>query len=172
MQRITMKTSTIFIGKGDRTQVFHSVNDVPHELRQELEASTNGFNSATILIADRRGRQEIIRALNGLPTGLRTRLSTSLQAGTEHAESSSTGALQATSPEASATGIGITLPSHITPGRSLARFLQRSSRPNSRSRVVEVLDAMRAHPPSPKLLAAILIPAAIGLLAWLALSTR
>lgn len=80
MQRVTLKTSTIFIGKGDRTHVFHSVNEVPLGLRKELDASTNGFNSATILIADRRGREEIRRALNGLPTALRTRLAPSLSA--------------------------------------------------------------------------------------------
>ena len=73
-----MKTSTIFIAKGGKTRVYHSVNDVPAPLRKELEESTNSFNSATILIADRRGRQEIVRALNGMPSGLRTRLSSSL----------------------------------------------------------------------------------------------
>lgn len=80
MQRVTFKTSTIFIGKGEQTHVFHSVNEVPQGLRKELEESTNGFNSATILIADRRGREEIRRALNGLPTALRTRLAPSLSA--------------------------------------------------------------------------------------------
>jgi hypothetical protein len=78
MQRVTVKTSTIFIAKGNRTKVYHSVNEVPPRLRKELEASTNGFNSATILIADRRGREEILRVLNGLPTNLRTRLASSL----------------------------------------------------------------------------------------------
>src|SRR5579864_9803556 len=78
MHRVTVKTSTIFIAKGGRTQVFRSVNDVPPRLRKELEESTNSFNSATILIADRRGREEILRALNGLPSGLRTRLASSL----------------------------------------------------------------------------------------------
>jgi len=78
MNRLTVKTSTIFIAKGGKTQVFRSVNDVPPRLRKELEASTNSFNSATILIADRRGREEIVRALNGLPSGLRTRLASSL----------------------------------------------------------------------------------------------
>ncbi len=76
--RVTVKTSTIFIAKGGRTQVFRSVNDVPPQLRKELEQSTNSFNSATILIADRRGREEIMRALHGMPSGLRTRLATSL----------------------------------------------------------------------------------------------
>ena len=76
--RVTVKTSTIFIAKSGKTQVFRSVNDVPPKLRKELEESTNSFNSATILIADRRGRQEIVRALHGLPSSLRTRLATSL----------------------------------------------------------------------------------------------
>src|SRR5262245_25065728 len=78
MHRVTVKTSTIFIAKGGRTRVYRSVNDVPKPLREQLEQSTNGFNSATILIADRRGREEIVRALNGLPSGLRTRLASSL----------------------------------------------------------------------------------------------
>jgi hypothetical protein len=78
MHRVTVKTSTIFIAKGNRTRVYRSVNEVPPRLRRELEASTNGFNSATILIADRRGREEIVRVLNGLPASLRTRLASSL----------------------------------------------------------------------------------------------
>jgi hypothetical protein len=78
MNRVTVKTSTIFIAKGGKTQVYRSVSEVPPKLRKELEESTNSFNSATILIADRRGREEIVRALNGLPSALRTRLATSL----------------------------------------------------------------------------------------------
>ena len=79
MQRVTIKTSTIFIAKRGSTKVFRSVSDVPPGLRKELEDSTNSLNSATILIADRRGRQEILRVLSGLPSGLRTRLASSLQ---------------------------------------------------------------------------------------------
>jgi hypothetical protein len=78
MHRMTVKTSTIFISKGARTRVYRSVSEVPQRLRKELEESTNGFNSATILIADRRGRKEILRALQGLPSALRTRLAASL----------------------------------------------------------------------------------------------
>jgi len=79
MHRFTLKTSTIFIAKGRKTRVYRSVQEVPKRLRQELEESTNGFNSATILIADRRGREEIVRALHGLPSALRSRLAPSLK---------------------------------------------------------------------------------------------
>jgi hypothetical protein len=78
MHRVTVKTSTIFIAKTGRTQVYRSVGEIPARLRKELEQSTNSFNSATILIADRRGREEIVKALNGLPSNLRSRLANSL----------------------------------------------------------------------------------------------
>src|SRR5579862_473806 len=78
MHRVTVKTSTIFIAKSGPTQVFRSVSEIPDRLRKELEESTNSFNSATILIADRRGREEIVKALNGLPSNLRSRLANSL----------------------------------------------------------------------------------------------
>jgi hypothetical protein len=78
MHRVTVKTSTIFIAKSGRTQVYRSVSEIPERLRKELEESTNSFNSATILIADRRGREEIVKALNGLPSSLRSRLANSL----------------------------------------------------------------------------------------------
>ena len=79
MARVTVKSSTIFISVGDKTQVFRSVEDVPPRLRKKLEQSTNGINSATILIADRRGREEIVRAIRGLPSGVRSRFASSLR---------------------------------------------------------------------------------------------
>jgi len=78
MSRVTLKSSTIFISVGNKTEVFRSVEDVPPSLRKRLEQSTNGINSATILIADRKGKEEIVRAIRGLPSGLRSRLTTSL----------------------------------------------------------------------------------------------
>jgi hypothetical protein len=78
MHRVTVKTSTIFIAKRGQTQVYRSVGEIPAKLRKELEESTNSFNSATILIADRRGREEIVKALNGMPSNLRSRLANSL----------------------------------------------------------------------------------------------
>ena len=95
MQRVTVKTSTIFIAKGGRTRVYRSVSEIPQRLRKELDESTNGFNSATILIADRRGRKEILRALQGLPSALRTRLAASL---TPSQDSAATPAVKARRP--------------------------------------------------------------------------
>ena len=79
MSRVTLKSSTIFISVGNKTEVYRSVDDVPPSLRKRLEQSTNGINSATILIADRKGKEEIVRAIRGLPSSLRSRLTTSLR---------------------------------------------------------------------------------------------
>lgn len=72
MSRLTLRTSTIFIAAGDKTKVYRNLKDVPPKLRRKLVQSTSGANSATILIADRRGRQELARAVRGLPNGLAT----------------------------------------------------------------------------------------------------
>ncbi len=63
MERLTTKCSTILIAVGDQTQVYHSIEDIPGELRERLLASTRGDSAATILIADRGGREEILRTI-------------------------------------------------------------------------------------------------------------
>ena len=62
-----VKTSTILIASGERQTVFRSVEDVPETLKRQLIRSTNGLNSATIVIADRQGRKEIAKAIRSLP---------------------------------------------------------------------------------------------------------
>ena len=57
-----MKTSTILISANDTEGVYRSVQEIPEALRKKLLRSTNSVNSRTILIADRRGRQEIEKA--------------------------------------------------------------------------------------------------------------
>jgi len=79
MSRQTIRSSTIFIATGDETRVYRSVDEIPAPLRAKLEQTTNGLNSATVLIADRRGREEIVRAIRGLPSGVRSRLAATLQ---------------------------------------------------------------------------------------------
>ncbi|MBX9603112.1 MAG: hypothetical protein K2X35_19060 [Bryobacteraceae bacterium] len=82
---MTIKTSTIFVSVGDRTEVYRSVDQVPPPLRRKLEMSTHSLNSATILIADRNGREELTRSLRGLPSPIRTRLAASLGVSSEEA---------------------------------------------------------------------------------------
>ena len=86
MSRVTLKSSTIFISVGNKTEVYRSVADVPPPLRKKLEQSTNGINSATILIADRKGKEEIVRAIRGLPSSLRSQLGKSAREESEPAQ--------------------------------------------------------------------------------------
>jgi hypothetical protein len=74
MAQLTAKSSTIFIATGEKTRVYRSVDDVPPELRRMLTECTHGMNSATILIADKRGREELVRALQGRPSEVHCRL--------------------------------------------------------------------------------------------------
>ena len=68
-----LKSSTILISAGDTDAVYRAVKEVPAPLRRKLLKSTNGLNSATILIADRKGREEIARAIRNLPSSLQRR---------------------------------------------------------------------------------------------------
>ena len=63
-----VKTSTILISAGEMQSVYRSVEEVPDSLKRQLLSSTNGLNSATIVIADREGRKEIAKAIRNLPT--------------------------------------------------------------------------------------------------------
>ncbi len=80
MAVITAKSSTIFIAAGgDRTRVFRSVEEIPVGLRRKLQHSTSSTNSATILIADKRGREELVRALQGQPSQVQCRLAQTIR---------------------------------------------------------------------------------------------
>ena len=79
MALLTTRSSTIFIATGDSTQVYHSVNDVPGPLRRKLHETTQSPSSATILIADKRGRQELVRALQGEPSNVQCRLADTIR---------------------------------------------------------------------------------------------
>jgi len=68
-----LKSSTILISAGQTDAVYRSVKEVPAPLRRKLLKSTNGLNSATVLIADRLGREEIARAIQNLPASLQRR---------------------------------------------------------------------------------------------------
>jgi len=63
----TFQTSTVLISAGGEDLVYRSVDEVPPRLRTRLMRSTSSSNSGTILIADRRGRKEIARAMRKVP---------------------------------------------------------------------------------------------------------
>lgn len=72
------QTSAVMISRGGEDMVYRSVDEVPPPLRSQLLKSTNGANSATILIADRRGRKEVSKAVRSLPGPAQKRLLNSL----------------------------------------------------------------------------------------------
>jgi hypothetical protein len=74
MSRSTWKCSTIFVAIGNGLEVYRSLNDVPQATRRRLADAARGWNSATIMIADRRGRDELVRAIEGRPSRVKSRL--------------------------------------------------------------------------------------------------
>ena len=74
MEQMVHRVSTIVIGESDRTRVFHSMDEMPAELRKRLQKVVASESSATLLIADERGRQEIMHKLDGGESPLNSRL--------------------------------------------------------------------------------------------------
>lgn len=68
-----MKTSTILIASGKTERAYRSLDEIPIRLRKRLLRCTRGLNSATILIADRRGREELAKAVRKLPPSVQDR---------------------------------------------------------------------------------------------------
>ena len=79
MPLLTAKSSTIFIATGSDTRVYHSTSDIPAPLRRKLEETTHSVNSATILIADKRGKEELVRALQGEESNVQCRLAETMR---------------------------------------------------------------------------------------------
>ena len=73
MSRFTLKSSTVFVAVNEETRVFRSVDEVPPEWRRKFERAKGGLKPQTILIADRKGREELMRAVQGQPSLVRTR---------------------------------------------------------------------------------------------------
>jgi|HubBroStandDraft_1064217.scaffolds.fasta_scaffold67878_2 hypothetical protein len=92
--RVTSRTSIVFVGTAEATRVYRSAAEVPSPLRKRLEETTSGANSATILIADRRGREELVRALQGLPSDVQSRLARTIQSKRSKADGARIPALQ------------------------------------------------------------------------------
>ena len=59
----TVRTSVILVAVDNRIEAYASLEDVPVELRERLIESTSGDDAATILIADHKGRDAVLRSL-------------------------------------------------------------------------------------------------------------
>jgi len=80
MALVTARSSTIFIAVGEKTRVYRCIEEIPPALRRRLQETTRGINSATILIADKGGRAELVRALRGQPSSMQSRLIDAIRA--------------------------------------------------------------------------------------------
>lgn len=70
MTRLTAKSSTIFVGTRNATEVYYSMQDVPEVYRRRLQEFARNGNAVKILIADKLGREEIMRALGSKAPGV------------------------------------------------------------------------------------------------------
>jgi len=73
-----MKTSSVRVATGDSEQIYPSLDDVPPEVREKIQSAFGGPHTETIIIADERGRQQIFKAISGLPSHLQKRVMTAL----------------------------------------------------------------------------------------------
>ena len=60
------QTSAVLISADGTDMIYRSMDEVPRPWRTKLLESTSSANSATILIADRRGREELARVMRSL----------------------------------------------------------------------------------------------------------
>ncbi len=77
-EQLTSKCSTIMIAAGGKTLVYHSLDEIPDDLREQLLETTQGVHSATILIADKLGRDKILRSMRQAETGREGKLASAL----------------------------------------------------------------------------------------------
>jgi hypothetical protein len=60
------QTSAVLISARGTDMMYRSMDEVPRPWRTKLLQSTSSANSATILIADKRGREELARVMRSL----------------------------------------------------------------------------------------------------------
>ena len=63
-REVLYKTSTVLITMGGSDRIYRSIDDAPEELREKMEKAAMSCDSASIVIADRAGRDKIEDALN------------------------------------------------------------------------------------------------------------
>lgn len=78
MNKLMQKVSTIVVGSGNTVRTYRSAGEMPPAVQRKMDEALSGENSATLLIADERGRQEILKSLRGQETDLDSRLISAL----------------------------------------------------------------------------------------------
>jgi hypothetical protein len=63
-REVLYKTSTVLITIGGSDRIYRSIDDAPEELREQMQKAALSCDSASIVIADRAGRDKIEDALN------------------------------------------------------------------------------------------------------------
>ena len=66
MESVTFRTSTIVVATQKRTKVYRSLEDVPRPVQKRLMEITSGPNARTLIIANRKGHERLLKALKGL----------------------------------------------------------------------------------------------------------
>lgn len=62
MDRGTVRTSAIFVATREGTEVYRTLDEIPVPLRGKVARLTTDENATTVVIADRRGVQELLRS--------------------------------------------------------------------------------------------------------------
>jgi hypothetical protein len=68
--RWVAKTRTVRIATGEGDSLYHSIEDVPPELRQIVMQTLEGPNSETVLIANQEAYDRLSQQFRDLPNGL------------------------------------------------------------------------------------------------------
>ncbi len=65
MEQTTLRTFAILVSTAERNEWFQSKEDLPVPIREQLETSLRSSDSFTFLLADQKGREELVKALSG-----------------------------------------------------------------------------------------------------------
>jgi hypothetical protein len=62
-----ISTSSVRVAAGKADAIYHSLDELPPDLRRQLRKAIAGPNAETIVIADEHGREQIFQILQSLP---------------------------------------------------------------------------------------------------------
>ncbi|MBI3694016.1 MAG: hypothetical protein HY238_04130 [Acidobacteria bacterium] len=74
-----VKTSSVLVASGEGDQVYHTLEDLPPELRDKLQKALSAPEAETIILADEQGRDQIFQVIRSLPPDLQNRVLSALR---------------------------------------------------------------------------------------------